>query len=366
MKSQLNGYIIRDETVLQGTNYKNGMVQIISENERVAKGENVFRYYSDGEEDLVNQISDLDTQINEAIANSGLKILSNGSSDIVNLEGQIEVNIEDMYNLNEIQKIQEYKKKIESFISEKAQLTGEASPAGSQVKALIEQRAALEQQLNSSSEIVKSDISGLVSYRVDGLEDVLKVGDFSYLNKELLDSFDLKVGAVIPQSNEKGKVIDNYVCYIAVCMNTERALNAKVGENIDLRLSNSDEIEANIVYTSEANEDGKIIVFEIKEDVEKLIEYRKISLDIIWWNYTGFKVSNDAIITEGEKNYIERNKAGFTEKILVKVERQNETYSIIRNYKEDELVDLGYTEEEIDELNDLNLKLYDEIVLHSN
>lgn len=366
MKSQQNGYIIRDETVLQGTNYKNGMVQIISENERVAKGENVFRYYSDGEEDLVNQISDLDTQINEAIANSGLKILSNGSSDIVNLEGQIEVNIEDMYNLNEIQKIQEYKKKIENFISKKAQLTGEASPAGSQVKALIEQRAVLEQQLNSSSEIVKSNISGLVSYRVDGLEDVLKVEDFSYLNKELLDSFDLKVGAVIPQSNEKGKVIDNYVCYIAVCLNTERALNAKVGERTNLRLSNSDEIEANIVYTSEANEGGKIIVFEIKEDVEKLIEYRKISLDIIWWNYTGFKVSNDAIITEGDKNYIERNKAGFTEKILVKVERQNETYSIIRNYKEDELVDLGYTEEEIDKLNDLNLKLYDEIVLNSN
>ena len=46
-------YILRNETVLQGENYKNGMVQIASENERVAKGEKVFRYYSDGEEDLI-------------------------------------------------------------------------------------------------------------------------------------------------------------------------------------------------------------------------------------------------------------------------------------------------------------------------
>ena len=40
------GYVIRDETVIKGENYKNGMIQIISEGNRVAKGENVFRYYS--------------------------------------------------------------------------------------------------------------------------------------------------------------------------------------------------------------------------------------------------------------------------------------------------------------------------------
>ena len=73
---------------LQGNNYKNGMVQIVSENERVSKGESVFRYYSNGEEDLIEKIADLDTQINEAIDNSGMKILSSVSSDIVNLEGQ--------------------------------------------------------------------------------------------------------------------------------------------------------------------------------------------------------------------------------------------------------------------------------------
>lgn len=364
MKKLLNGYIIRDEKVFQGANYQNGMDQIVSENERVTKDENIFRYYSAGEEELVKQISALDTQINEAIANSGLKILSDSASDIVNLEMQIESNIENMYNLNEIQKIQEYKKKIEDFISEKAQLSGAASPEGSQVKILVNQRQALEQQLNSSSEVVKSDRAGLVSYRVDGLEEVLKPGDFSYLNKELLDSFDLKVGAVVPQSNEKGKVIDNYACYIAICISTEKALTANVGEKVDLRLSNSDEVEAEIVYASEPNESGRILVFQIKQDVEKLIEYRKISLDIIWWNYTGFKVSNEAVITEGDKNYIERNRAGYTEKILVKVERQNETYSIIRNYKEEELKDMGYTEEEIEALNELKLKLYDEIVLH--
>ena len=358
------GYILREENILQGNNYKNGMVQIVSENERVSKGESVFRYYSNGEEDLIEKIADLDTQINEAIDNSGMKILSSVSSDIVNLEGQIENNIENMYGLNELQKIQEYEKKIETFIAKKAKISGDASPAGSTVKKLIEQRNALENEVNASSEIIKADKSGLVSYRVDGLEEILKVDDFSYLNKDLLDSFELKVGSVIPQSTEKGKIINNYECYLTVCMNTERALNAKVGEKISLRLSNSYEVDAEIVYVSDTTEDGKIIVFKIKDDVKELIEYRKISLDVIWWKYTGFKVSNDAIITEGDKNYVERNKAGFADKILIKIERQNETYSIVRNYTNEELISMGYTDDEISDMKNLKLKLYDEIVLH--
>ena len=356
-------YILRDETVLQDENYKNGMVQIASENERVAKGEKVFRYYSDGEEDLIEQISELDTKINEAIANSGLKSLSS-ASDIVNLENQIESNLENMYRINEIQKIQEYKKKIENYMLKKAQISGEASPEGSEVKNLIEQRSALERTVYSSSELITTDRAGLVSYKVDGLEEILKVDDFSYLNKEVLDCFDLKVGAVIPQSAEKGKIVNNYECYIAVCMNTERALSAKEGEKVSIRLSNTDEVSAEIVYASESNNNGRILVFKIKDDVEKLIEYRKISLDIIWWKYTGFKVSNDAILKDGDKTYIERSKAGYTDKILVKVERQNETYSIVKNYTNDELIELGYTEEDVSDMKNLKLKLYDEIILH--
>ena len=356
-------YILRDETVLQGENYKNGMVQIASENERVAKGEKVFRYYSDGEEDLIEQISELDTKINEAIANSGLKSLSS-ASDIVNLESQIESNLENMYRINEKQKMQEYKKKIENYMSKKAQISGEASPEGSEVKNLIEQRSALEKTVYSSSELITTDRAGLVSYKVDGLEEILKVDDFSYLNKELLDCFDLKVGAVIPQSAEKGKIVNNYECYIAVCMNTERALSAKEGEKVSIRLSNTDEVSAEIVYASESDNNGRILVFKIKDDVEKLIEYRKISLDIIWWKYTGFKVSNDAILKDGDKTYIERSKAGYTDKILVKVERQNETYSIVKNYTNDELIELGYTEADVSDMKNLKLKLYDEIILH--
>ena len=62
------GYVIRDETIVKGSNYKNGMEQIKTEGERVAKGEDIFRYYSSGEENLIKKIQDLDVKIDEAMA----------------------------------------------------------------------------------------------------------------------------------------------------------------------------------------------------------------------------------------------------------------------------------------------------------
>ena len=182
------GYIIRDETVLQGENYKNGMVQILSDKERASKSEAFFRYYSNSEENILNQIAELDEEINEVIEDNNLSLMS--YSDISSLDAQIEDTIDLMYNVNYLQKNQENKNKIEAYISKKAQITGVASPSDSYVRILTDKRMALENELEAGAEIVVAPKSGLASYRVDGLEEILKMDNFDYLSKELLDSFE--------------------------------------------------------------------------------------------------------------------------------------------------------------------------------
>ncbi len=120
------------------------------------------------------------------------------------------------------------------------------------------------------------------------------------------------------------------------------------------------QIPSTIEYIVE-NGDSRIIVFKIKQDVEKLIEFRKISFEIVWWNYSGWKISNKAIKEENDLSYVYRNKAGYTEKVLVKVLRQNDTYSIVTNYKKEELQELGFTNKEIEDMPEI--KIYDEILI---
>ena len=356
------GYILRDEIILQGENYKNGVVKVVSDGERVSKSQIVFRYYSNSEDAIIKQIDEIDEEINEIIENSGFSLVS---SDVWSIDTQIEQTRDSMLDITYLQTIYENKSKIEAYISKKAEITGRLSPNDSYIKQLTNQRNDLEKQLENGSEILEAPKPGIASYRVDGLEEILKVDNFEYLNTELLESFDLKVGASVPLSNEKGKIVNNFECYIATVIDTEKSMSAKIGDKVTLRFSTSDEVEAEITYIKE-EENNRILVFKIDENVAELLEYRKISFDIIWWKYTGWKVSNSCILDLTKNNNeiycVEKKRAGYAIQIPVKVLRQNESYSIVENYSKEELSKLGYTEEEISDISKINL--YDEIIIH--
>ena len=354
------GYIIREETVIQGENYKNGMEQIKTEGEKVAKGEAVFRYYTNGEEQLVRKIEELDTKIAEAWESENNIF----SADIKILETDIAEKLDDVYEVSDLQKIKEYKRDINSAITKKAKIAGELSPSGSYLKSLIEERSSYENQLNSGSEYVSAPSSGIVSYRVDGLEETLTPDNFGLLSKEFLEGLSLKTGEIVSTSEESGKVIDNFSCYIACVLSSDLSKQAEIGDTVSLRLSNASEVEATIEYIAQENENESVVVFKIDRYVEELISYRIISLDIILWSADGLKVPNEAIKWENEDlAYVVRRRAGYDDKkIYVKVLKENSQYAIIENYTDSqELEDKGVSEEEISARS--KIALYDEIVL---
>ena len=351
------GYLIRDEQVIKGNNYKNGMEQIKTEGEKTAKEDSVYRYYSQDEEKLKTQISELDNQIQEALKGQ-TEIFS---SDIKMIENQLDEKVELLNKTTDISKIVEYKKQINDLISKKAKLTGESSSAGSYLKQLYDQRTKLEQQLNSGAEYIKAPKSGIVSYKVDGLEEILTPNNFSTLNKQFLESLKLKTGQLISTNSECGKIIDSSKCYIATIANSEEAKNAKLEDKVNIRLSNNKIIEANINYISQENEDEILLILEIDKEISELANYRKISFDLIWWSTTGLKVPNQAIVEENGLNYVVRNRAGYLNKILVKVTKKTDKYSIVTNYETKELQELGFTKSEISSMK--TITIYDEILL---
>ncbi len=358
LEETTQGYIIRDEEVIIGENYKNGMSRIKSEGERVSKGEAIFRYYTAGEENLINKIKELDLKIQEAWDKNN----NVPSPDIKLLENQIQEKLNSIYEINNLQKVSELKKEINDYITKKAKIAGDLSPAGSYLKSLIEERNGYENQLNSGSEYVKASQAGIVSYRVDGLEEILSPADFGKITKKTLEGLNLRTGQVISTSEESGKIIDNFNCYIACILTSEKALDSVVGEKVTLRLYNSQEVTAEIEYTSKESSKEILIVFKIDKSIEDLINYRKISVDVIWWNASGLKVPNSALKYENDVAYIIRKRANYTDKIYVQVLRQNENYSIIKNYtKYNELTEKGIPEEQIDLTRKIGL--YDEILL---
>ena len=122
----------------------------------------------------------------------------------------------------------EYKKDINTYTTKKSKIVGELSSSGSYIKSLISEREKYEKELKNNSEYVVSPMSGVVSYRVDNLEEVLTINNFENLNKEMLENLNLKTGQVVATSNEYGKIINNYECYIATILKSKEAKEATI------------------------------------------------------------------------------------------------------------------------------------------
>ena len=350
------GFVIREENLIDIPNSSNGIVAIRAEGEKVAKGEYIYRYCIDNEEEINNKISDVDKQIQESISADEDEEYYSADIKIINM--QIDSKLDTLYEIDDLQKISQGKTEIGNYLTKKIKIRAEDSD-NEELKSLLKQRESYEKQLKDDSTYIEAEDSGVISYRVDGLETKLTANDLSYLNESYLSDLKLETGKLIASTTDSGKIVNNFKCNIACLIDSEEAKNCEVGKTIKLRLQDSKEVSAKIIKKDEQSSGKQLIVFEVANSVVDLIKYRKISFDVIWWSYSGLKIPNSAIKYEGDFAYVIRNRAGLKEKILVKVLKTNNKYSIVENYTYNELKEAGYDMSSLS--NKKTISVYDQI-----
>ena len=382
------GYIIRDEEVIDTSEYLGTPKANIEDATRVAKGTEIVTYMSSEEEKIKEKIEKLDIKIQEAMA-SKETIFSN---DAKALESEIEIYLySTVKEKNDIYSLYEQKKLINEKIEKKAKIVGELSPVGSQLKTLIDERTNYEKQLNDSEKTVKNKKAGLVSYRVDNYENVLRPVSISKLTIAELEKIKITTDQIIPLNTSNVKIVDNFNCYIAIPMYSEESKKAKLNDNVFLRFDNTGDklISATVEYISE-EENGRLIVFKINTNVEELTKYRKINLDVVWWRDKGLKINKDTLeyfttikvsgdkqkeennILEDEETQIEKiynediyklviKKSSYTQEALVKIIREAGDFAIIENCTDEEIEKALAKNNSI--VNQSTIKMYDEVIV---
>lgn len=346
-----SGIIIREENLIDIPNSEDGIVAIKTEGDKVGKGESIYRYCIENEEDINAQISEVDKEIHNNI-NADDEFFS---ADIKTVNSQIDTKLDNLYECDDLQKINQGKSEIDSYLTKKIKIRAKDSD-DSTLKGLLAKREALENQLKEKSSYVKAEKSGVVSYRVDGLENSINIDE---LNEDKLNNINAETGKIIASSKDSGKIVNNFKCNIACLLDSEEAKNCEVGKSIKLRLQDSQEVPAKIVKKEGQASGKQLLVFEITNSVADLIKYRKINFDVIWWSYSGLKIPNSAIKYEGNFAYVIRNRAGLKEKIIVKVLRSNDKYSIVENYTYAGLKEAGYDMSTLS--NRKTISIYDQI-----
>lgn len=385
------GYIIRDEDVVDTSSYDGIIKTAVSDAERVSKGAPIMNYVSKAEEQLMEKIAELDTKIEQAIE-SQQTIFTN---DVKILDTEIENYIySNLRNSNLLDSTREYKNIINEKVEKKAKIVGELSPAGSELKSLIQERTKYETELNDAEKAVYANKAGLVSYRVDGYENILTPASFSELTTDYLKSLKTTKDQVISANSNKVKLVNNFCCYIAIPLGEDGLEKITLNETTYLRFESTGDrlIPATVEYMS-TEEDGILCIFKINSNVEELTKYRKVSVDVVWWRTKGLKVNEDVIhytelqVPSGEEKVIQSGdetiivessgdstvtktikiptvtvkKAYYDTEVFVKILKSAKGFVILDNYTTEELEEMGVSQEMIDSRG--TIKLYDELLV---
>lgn len=346
----VNGYVIKDEQVIK-TEKSKTIVPVVGEGKKVKKDGVVATYNTNAITDKSARLEKLDKEILSAMAN----IPQIFSSDIKSIEESIGKASKEIMQETSYNKIQENKKSINDLITKKATIIGELSPAGAHIKELIEERNKLENEITSSKDNIVSNISGIVSYKLDNLEEKIT---FNNINELTIESLENMTKSTKGKTAYGIKVVNNFKAYLMFQINEEDMVEGvKEGQKKYIRLldENIEDIPI-IINKIEKNDKKYDITVELTQSIEYFVNKREIAVDFIWWSYVGYKAPNQAIIDKEGIQYLTVYRNDSNVEIPVKVLKTSEKFSIIENYNDEELVEKNIT-------SNYKIKLYDEIIM---
>nr|WP_317356872.1 HlyD family efflux transporter periplasmic adaptor subunit [uncultured Tyzzerella sp.] len=336
--TQAKGVIIRDEVVYKTS--KNGILTFSKgEDERIKKGELVANIKNEteiktAEEDiaLINEkILQLQEQRNE---------LSIFYEDVKKIDDQIQKNLDKSISdlsTYDISKIYELKDTVGKKLTIRNQML--LSENTGSVQDLSSQKALKEQQVNENMENIISNDAGIVSYYIDGLEEVFSFENKDKLTKEQTlmqpkEEPQFKINVL--QGDPIFKIVRDNNFYIASYIKSESISSWEQGETRNIYINDNGDLKPLevIVEKIEAGEKESYVLMKSNKNMIDFIDRRNITFELSKPK-KGFKIKLDAIAEEDllkvpssyivDNNITKKTTTGEASVVPIKTSGQDET-----------------------------------------
>lgn len=348
----INGYVekvddttaalIKQESVLE-LRKDSSAIPVVEQGKRAAKDEVLAVYKSEDYDEYLSKINEMD----ESIASLVKDLPTTYSLDITNIQNEISSVTKNAYGENSYLKMQEYKSMLDELSYRKVNTLSELSPAGSKIRELIEERKELENQNKMSGDNIKAFVSGVVTYKIDGLENIV---DFSKVEELSSDKIDEIFGKYKENNiNNFGiKIINNYSAYLITKVpRGENDKYIKEGSVYKLKLNgnnNNNTLEGTLIKNIQTDQ-FNYSIFHISNGIEDLIDNRLLDVEIIWNREEGMAVLKNAIKrnTEDTYYYVTLVNGGQYMDIPIKIVSSSDTVCIVENFSKEERESLNIT-----------------------
>ena len=348
-------YIIRDETPL--TAVASGVTVPLAKNgERVSKGSTIAAVFpSEASAENYIKAEALEHKLESFNKINGQLKLSN--VDINKLNNEISNDFTALLNAvyeNDFSSLGEHKLSFAEKLSRKQISLGKEVDCASQIAELQNEISALRSS-STPSEILTAQEAGYFVSELDGYENYLTSADIDSLTKEKLDEAFKAKKTETPQGSI-GKIIDGYNWYIATVVDTAKVSELSKGSFVNLIFNNSEneKVRTSIHRVTALDSNESLIIFRCNLMNDSLTDLRMVDGKIVVNEYTGLKVSRDAVRLDDEGNsgvYVRRgNIVNFRS---VNIIYSEDSFIIASKPSEESGIKLPHT----------HLKLYDEVII---
>lgn len=351
---ETNLYLLKKESLVE-YNKSLPVISIIDQGKRTSKLETIATYKSNSYDDYQNQIAQVDKQIQLLIKD----LPATYSADITNIEDKILSYAKEAQSTTSYVKMQEYKAKLDELAYRKIIVLANSTPDSSAIRDLINKREELVKLSKEASDVINAPISGIVTYKIDGLENTYDYNDIEDYDiqkyNEIISKYDTAT------SSEFGiKVVDNYSVYLL--LKTKRDENEQyIAENNRYRIRITD--FENTTYYSQLikltqDEEYNYCLFKISNEIDNIVDYRKLSCEVVWKTQSGMAIPTNAIYKDEEKGYDYVLMVYGAEYIRVPINivASSDSIVIADNLEKEEIESLGLDPT-------FKIELYDQLVI---
>ncbi len=353
--SDTAGIVLKDESIIELKN-NTSAAPVIEQGRRVSKNNVIATYKSSSYENYLSQIEQIDNDIQTLVKDLPITY----SVDVSNIENEISEITKQSSKTTSYLKMQEYKSKVDELANKKVIILGQLSPAGSKIRELIEKREKIEEENRHSNDNIKAPKSGVVTYKLDNLENQIDISNVLKLTISEIDNLFDKYSS--NNLNNFGiKIVNNFLAYFVVKIeNGEYDNYIKDGKIYTIKINEKKSIEFSSKLVKSLKDDkNNYLIFEIDNGIENIIDHRLVNLEIIWDKKEGMAVLKDAI-KRNEQNtydYVTVVNGGEYLHVPVKIISSNEGICIVDNFTTEEKKELGIED------NKNKINLYDILVI---
>lgn len=327
--------IIKNESIYKSES--NGTVTLYKkEGERIGKGIQVAKIDKSEDHSLSKELEEVNKQI-ELLKNTSdnkdilekdkEKIQENLDKVIDELQTRI---LNGDYNDAYV-----YKNTLMKNFGKDLIVTGQNNLASQSLEGLINRKNEIIKNIEKWSIVNYSTKGGIISYELDGLEEIFSVsrideykpGDFRIIdekNSNVTETDNVKYGEPVY------KIIDNYRWYVMTEVDAKEGDKLEEGKISYVKINGDDrKLTARVIKVSK-EKDKYLVVFMFTDFFHEYYKERYIDINIIKNTYEGLIIPNKALIEkDGVEGVYIKDISGIVKFRPVKILASNEEHTIV-------------------------------------